>query len=203
MKSKRVCTQHTDAESHAPVCPEPLRLSATVQDSAADIRPFMAGFPTGVCIVTSITADGRPRGMTCSSLCSVSLDPPVLLVCLNSASLTLEAVRFSGTFAVNLIPVQGQPVAELFASGTQDRFEHVAWRGGTGTAGPHLHRTAHAIADCSVISDQTVGDHAVIMGKVSTVTALCAPRPLLYGLRRFTTWPERAESGSLDCDFVF
>ncbi|MCX4849545.1 flavin reductase family protein [Streptomyces sp. NBC_00893] len=194
--SKSTSVPLSDVEPHASARQGPPERSTAVRDSPADIRPLMAGFPTGVSIVTSTTAEGRPWGMTCSSLCSVSLDPPVLLVCLNSASLTLEAVRSSGTFAVNLLHAQGQSTAELFAWGAQDRFDRVEWRGGAGRAGPHLHRAAHTVADCSVISDQTVGDHAVIMGKVVAVTSLCEPKPLLYGLRRFNTWPENAEGGT-------
>ncbi|MEU6957458.1 flavin reductase family protein [Streptomyces sp. NPDC045714] len=194
--SKSTSVQLSDLGSPGPADREPLPRIAAVRDSATDIRPLMAGFPTGVSIVTSMTAGGRPWGMTCSSLCSVSLEPPVLLVCLNSASLTLEAVRSSGTFAVNLLHAQGRSAAELFASGARDRFDRVEWRGGAGAAGPHLHRAAHTIADCSVISDQTVGDHAVIMGKVATVTSLCTPEPLLYGLRRFSTWSDDSESGT-------
>ncbi|MEV5976638.1 flavin reductase family protein [Streptomyces sp. NPDC052114] len=194
--SKSTSVQLSDVEPPAPTRRETRHPSTAVRDSAADIRPLMAGFPTGVSIVTSTTGEGRPWGMTCSSLCSVSLEPPVLLVCLNNASLTLEAVRASGTFAVNLLHVHGRSTAELFASGAPDRFDRVAWRGGEGTAGPHLYGAAHSVADCSVISDQTVGDHAVIMGKVSAVTSLCPPKPLLYGLRRFSTWPEQAEGGT-------
>jgi flavin reductase (NADH) len=158
----------------------------------ADIRGLMSAFPTGVTIVTSTGPDGRAWGMTCTSMCSVSLDPPVLLVCLRCGSPTLEAVLSSGAFAVNLLHVQAQRTAELFASGAPDRFDRIVWHSKEGTA-PHLTHAAHTIADCSVISSQVVGDHNVVMGKVDVVTALRGQRPLLYGLRQYTQWPQPPE----------
>ncbi|MEV7657711.1 flavin reductase family protein [Streptomyces anulatus] len=161
---------------------------------APDIRPLMAGFPSGVGVVTTFAGDGSPRGMTCTSLCSVSLDPPILLVCLGTGSNTLKAVRESGSFAVNLLHAQGRTTAELFASGAPDRFDRVAWRAGADDAGPHLTEDAHIIADCSVVGDRVVGDHAVLMGEVRAAVPVRRERPLLYGLRRFSVWPHPVDA---------
>ncbi|MFJ2767089.1 flavin reductase family protein [Streptomyces sp. NPDC087300] len=149
----------------------------------------MTAFPTGVSIVTTSTQDGAQWGMTCTSLCSVSLDPPVLLVCLRGNSPTLNAVRDSGRFAVNLLHEQSRPTAELFASGAPDRFDRVAWYAHAGAAGPHLTHSSHTIADCSVVTTHEVGDHCVVLGKLDVVTQLRAQRPLLYGMRRYASWP--------------
>jgi flavin reductase (DIM6/NTAB) family NADH-FMN oxidoreductase RutF len=154
-----------------------------------DIRPLMAGFPTGVVVVTAIDTDGTPWGMTCTSLCSVSLDPPMLLVCLRCGSPTLRAVLASKAFAVNLLHDQARPAAELFASGAVDRFERIAWRA-DGARGPHLVGAAHTIADCDVVNATVAGTHTVVMGRVQDVVQLHAQRPLLYGLRRYASWPE-------------
>lgn len=167
----------------------PVPAGAARARPAPDIRPLMAGFPSGVGVVTTFAGDGSPRGMTCTSLCSVSLDPPILLVCLGTGSNTLKAVRESGSFAVNLLHARGRPAAELFASGAPDRFDRVVWRAGAYDAGPHLTEDAHIIADCSVVGDQVVGDHAVLMGEVRAAVPVRRERPLLYGLRRFSVWP--------------
>jgi flavin reductase (DIM6/NTAB) family NADH-FMN oxidoreductase RutF len=165
-----------------------------------DMRPLMASFPSGVTVTTALHADGQPWGMTCTSLCSVSLDPPILLVCLRCGSPTLEAIAASRAFAVNLLHDQARAFAELFASGADDRFERVRWTVGQTAGGPHLLDAAHTIADCEVVDDSVVGDHAVVMGRVRAVTRLRPQRPLLYGLRRYATWPELVDGSYLSSD---
>jgi flavin reductase (NADH) len=153
---------------------------------------LMAQFPTGVAVVTSVDEAGRPWGMTCSSLCSVTLRPPTLLVCLRNGSPTLAAVLDRQTFAVNLLHDDAQPVAELFASGAPDRFDLIRWELDGDAGGPHLCQDAHAIADCKVTTVEPVGDHVVVFGEAYQVTAEHETRsPLLYGRRGFHPWPGR------------
>lgn len=179
--------------------PAPVSLSALPREQPTDFRTLMAGFPTGVTIVTTRGGDGVPRGMTLTSLCSVSLAPPVLLVCMRTGSPTLDAVLESGSFAVNLLHLRARATAELFASGAQDRFERVPWHAEAPAAGPHLLEAAHTIADCSVTAHHEVGDHVVLMGGVTAVSRLGGEQhPLLYGLRRFATWPETDDHLSYD-----
>lgn len=99
-----------------------------VTSTPSDFRTFMSGFPSGVAIVTSLDDAGRPWGMTCSALCSVTVEPPTLLVGMRAESPTLKAVLRSGQFAVNLLHAEGRGTAELFASGDPDRFDATTWR---------------------------------------------------------------------------
>ena len=154
-----------------------------------DMRRLMAGFPTGVAIVTSIGPDRLPKGMTCTSLASVALDPPTLLVCLRRGSPTLEAVLDSGSFAVNLLHERARYAAELFASGDAERFHRTAWIPVAG-GGPHLVQAAHTIADCAVAHTHPVGDHTVVLAEVVAVSTLSASEPLLYGMRRYGVWAD-------------
>lgn len=157
----------------------------------SDFRSLMAGFPTGVAIVATLAGDGRPWGMTCSSVCSVTVTPPTLLVCVRQHSPTLEAIIWRSAFTVNLLHENAQATAELFASGAPDRFDRVHWQVGPLDSGPHLYEDAHAIADCRVSQTQLVGDHVVVFGTVSKVSkAPVPPAPLLYGLRRYASWPQ-------------
>jgi flavin reductase (NADH) len=159
-------------------------------ESAVDIRPLMACFPTGVAVVTAFSEDATPCGMTCSALCSVTLDPPTLLICLRRGSFTLDAVLFGRAFAVNFLTSQARPTAELFASAGGRRFDRVQWSRADGScAGPHLVEDAHVVADCSVADSRPVGTHDVVFGLVTRVTWLQTPQPLLYGMRRYTSWP--------------
>lgn len=154
-----------------------------------DIRPFMATFPTGVGIVTAMGADGYPWGMTCTSICSVTLHPPTILICLRRGSPTLGAALTSGTFALNLLHDRACSAAKLFASGQQDRFSRVTWHMDYPCKGPHLVEVAHFIADCLVMRTETIGDHTVVFGEVCRVIQQDEARPLLYGLRCYVHWP--------------
>jgi flavin reductase (DIM6/NTAB) family NADH-FMN oxidoreductase RutF len=156
-----------------------------------EFRAMMGGFPTGVAIITTTDQAGRPWGMTCSSVCSVTLEPPTLLVCLRDESPTLAALQSRGRFAVNLLHDGGQPIAELFASGRPDRYDYVRWRLRADNAGPHLYDDAHAIADCRIRSLLPVGDHMVVFGEAYRVTRQPDLQPLLYGLRQYASWPTR------------
>ncbi|MER5643633.1 flavin reductase family protein [Streptosporangium sp. NPDC002524] len=170
----------------------------TNQTGQDDFRALMAGFPTGVAVVTVVSADGSPKGITCSSVCSVTLAPPTLLVCVRNASPTLAAVLAARRFTLNLLDHNARPTAELFASGDPRRFERAEWTVDGGACGPHLVRDAHSIADCLVSRADRVGDHTVVMGAVQRVLRRESRRPLLYGLRRYSVWPEPQEAVPTD-----
>ncbi|GAA1216962.1 flavin reductase family protein [Prauserella alba] len=161
---------------------------AGTADTAGGFRTMMAGFPTGVAVVASTDPAGRPWGMTCSSLCSVSMTPPALLVSLREGSPTLSAVIERGRFTVNLLHERARTTAELFASGRRERFDLVDWD--VGTAGPHLTADSHAIADCRVTAAHPVADHVVVYGEVDDVLGVRDGRPLLYGMRRYGRWDD-------------
>ncbi len=148
-------------------------------------RHFMSAYFTGVTIVTSIDPDGHPHGLTCSSLTSVTLSPPTLLVCLGLRCGTLTAIRASGGFAVNLLHSGAQRAAEVFASQAGDRFEQVAWKPSYHVGMPWLVADAHALAECEFADCIKVGDHAVVFGRVVNVEN-SPGNPLLYGMRAFS-----------------
>ncbi|MEV1025797.1 flavin reductase family protein [Streptomyces sp. NPDC050264] len=166
-----------------------VRTVAAPAAASDDFRTMMSSFPTGVAVVAAEDLDGTPRGMTCSSVCSVALDPPTLLVCLRAGSPTLQAVLASGEFTVNLLHEDARGVAELFASGDPERFRVTPWERTADGAGPHLPRDAHTIADCTVSLTHRTGDHVTVFGHVRGISRPSGRPPLLYGLRRFATWP--------------
>lgn len=154
---------------------------------AESYRALMSAFPSGVAVITALGADGRPHGLTCTSLSSVTLSPPTLLACLNTRSGTLEALRAGGCFAVNLLHAQGRRAAEVFSSPVPDRFAQVPWRLTERLRLPWLTEHAFAVAECSLADTSVVGDHAVVFGEVVSVTQV-DDVPLLYGLRQFSAW---------------
>jgi flavin reductase (NADH) len=166
-----------------------MRMDATL---VTGFRSMMAAFPTGVAVVTTTDADGQPKGMTCSALCSVTLTPPTILICLRCGSPTLDAIVRQEKFAVNLLHHQATAVAALFASGDPSRFDRVYWRFGAARGGPELAADAHAAAHCQLIRADHMGDHVVVYGEVFNVWESAERRrPLLYGLRQYEAWPDR------------
>jgi flavin reductase (DIM6/NTAB) family NADH-FMN oxidoreductase RutF len=161
--------------------------SAAGPAEVAAYKELMSTFPSGVAVVTTIAADGSPRGLTCSSLTSVTIRPPTLLVCVHNSSGTLDALLARGLFAVNLLHGRGRAAAEMFASGRPDRFGQVDWCPTPAHGLPHLAADAHAVAECRVARSLVVGEHTVVLGEVLDIRRHEAP-PLLYGTRRFGVW---------------
>ncbi|MFE5810269.1 flavin reductase family protein [Streptomyces sp. NBC_01232] len=165
--------------------------TATAAQASADaFRSLMSEFPTGVCAVTARDLDGEPWGMTCSSVTSVALAPPTLLVNLRVGSPTLRSLLNSGSFSVNFLHAEAQETAELFASGNPDRFALTPWEQPPGPGGPHLVRDAHTVADCEVVLTQRMGDHVTVYGEVRRISRQHSLPPLLYGQRQFRSWSQ-------------
>ncbi|MET9340063.1 MULTISPECIES: flavin reductase family protein [unclassified Nonomuraea] len=155
-------------------------------------RMFMSAYPTGVAVVTAISPEGEPCGLTCSSLISVTLSPPTFLVSMNIHSRTLAAALGSGGFGVNLLPARARPVAELFSSLTADRFSSVQWSPYGRLGLPRLEEDLHGWAECLVEQVWTVTDHALVLGRVTEIHS--APEtPLLYGFRQYSVWRTEGE----------
>jgi flavin reductase (DIM6/NTAB) family NADH-FMN oxidoreductase RutF len=160
-------------------------------------RVLMSTFPSGVTVVTAADGQGAPLGLTCSSLCSVSVEPPLLLICVRSGSRTLSVICRVGVFAVNFLHSAGREAADLFSSDVPDRFSRVPWRQTRPRALPSLPVHAHTVAECEVTCRVPAGDHTVVIGEVVSIARLAAARPLLHGLRQYAEWPQ-TPSGSPD-----
>jgi flavin reductase (DIM6/NTAB) family NADH-FMN oxidoreductase RutF len=147
----------------------------------AAFRDAVALLATGVTVVTTTTAEG-PAGMTASAVCSLSLDPVALLVCISTHLPTHEALEQSGSFAVNVLGEGQEALARQFATPGADRF-----------AGVPLHEErplpvlADAIAtfECRVAERFPGGDHSIFIGHVERCDHTPSSRPLLYFSRSF------------------
>ncbi|MFD7628154.1 flavin reductase family protein [Streptomyces sp. NPDC059851] len=176
--------------THASRPAQPLQPPQSGGAVETDIRPLMSAFPSGVSVVTSLGTDSEPRGMTCSSLASVALSPPTVVLCLRTESPTTQAVLETGQVAVNLLHEQARPVSDLFASGDPERFARTEWRLPLGAGGPHLTGAAHAIADGEVAHAVEFGDHTAVFVRVHRVSLHEEAQPLLYGRRRYARWSD-------------
>ena len=149
-------------------------------------REIMACFPTGVAIVTAHEAGDRPRGLTLSAFCAVSLDPPLVLVCIDKTSNTLPALQASGGFTVNFLAGGREHLAVLYASKAEEKFEGIPWRRAeVSEGGPILHEDSAAYAVCVTRQAVQAGDHWVFIGEVRDGAVIEGRLPLVYHRRAF------------------
>jgi flavin reductase (DIM6/NTAB) family NADH-FMN oxidoreductase RutF len=133
--------------------------------SPADLRRAMGRFATGVTVVTSVAVTGEPVGTTANAVTSVSLDPPLVLVCFARASLTLAAVQNHGAFAVNVLGERHSDVSAAFARrGAPDAWDEIDHQAGH-TNAPRL-REALVSLECTVERLFPGGDHVIVLGRV-------------------------------------
>lgn len=145
---------------------------------AATFRHALGRFPSGVTVVTVRGDDGRDYGMTVSAFASVSLDPPLVLVCIGDDATIAGAVAAAGQFAVSVLAEDQEAVAQRFADSDADRFAGTGVaRGVTGIA---LLTGAIAHLECAIVARHRGGDHTIVVGEVLAATAVDDGRPLVY-----------------------
>lgn len=128
-------------------------------------RCLMGSLISGVSVVTTVGGQGRPFGMTCSAVCSLSADPPLLLTCIGTPSATLEAIQTSGRFVVNVLDAESNDISRWFASRAPDKFSKVSWQFSELTGMPILDATV-ARAECALYKTLDVGDHMIVIGRI-------------------------------------
>lgn len=133
---------------------------------ATEFRRVMGHFATGVTVVTTVDGSGRPCGLTANAVCSVSLDPTLILVCVENGADSHDCIREQGRFAVNILAEgEGETLSRRFASvDVASKFEGVAYRAETG--GVPILTDALAWLDCRVRQEVPAGDHTIFIGEV-------------------------------------
>jgi flavin reductase (DIM6/NTAB) family NADH-FMN oxidoreductase RutF len=149
-----------------------------------DITQFKAAMRclTGhVCLVTTCSADGQRSGLTATAVCSVSAEPPTLLVCVNRSSASSSAIRDAGRFAVNVLGKSSTALANRFASplAPEEKFAEGRWN--TLDTGAPVLAQALASFDCRLERVIEAGTHLVLFGAIDAVQITPADdTPLLY-----------------------
>lgn len=128
------------------------------------LRDAFGAFATGVTVVTTMGADGKPLGFTANSFTSVSLDPPLLLVCLAQTSRNFEVMTTAKGFAVNILSDGQKDISNTFARPVEDRFSTVTWQ--LGPHGSPVFADVSAWFDCSLERVIEAGDHVILLGRV-------------------------------------
>lgn len=149
-----------------------------------DFRAALARFASGVTIVTTRSADGRDLGMTATSFASVSLDPPLILVCVDHAATMRDPLATAEHFAVHLLAAAQEAVSRSFArKEATDKFDGQRVHRGSGSV-PLLDGSL-ARLECRVWARHLAGDHDIIIGEVLAVTLGDDADPLLYFRGRY------------------
>lgn len=145
---------------------------------ARTLRDAMGCFATGVTIVTAHTPEGIPIGLTANSFTSVSLDPPLLLVCVANTSGSAGVLRNADHFAVNVLQIGQQTTSNRFAAKAEDRFAATPWE--VGETGVPVLTGSLTTFECARDAVHEAGDHFLLVGRV--LKASFEPRrdPLLY-----------------------
>ena len=134
-------------------------------------------FATGIAIITTKDSVGIPHGMTVNSFASVSLNPPLVLFCLDERAALLSHIAPNRSIAINLLAEEQADHSSRFARKSEDRFENLDWK--TGTLGSPLLAGALANFECTVTQLIPAGDHQIVLAHVHSVEWR-EGRPLLY-----------------------
>lgn len=143
----------------------------------AQFRQLLGRFATGVTILTVVSPDGRPIGMTANSLSSVSLRPPLISVCVDREAETHDIILQASEFVVNVLSSPQETLARRFADKHPDRFDGVGYH--LSPDGLILLDGALAHIECHRHARYEAGDHTIVIGKV-VGGATGDGRPLLY-----------------------
>lgn len=156
--------------------------------SSRDFRDVMGSFATGVTVVTACSDTGDLVGMTANSFSAVSLEPPLVLFCIDRRANCFSVFNAASSFAVNVLTDSQTDVSAVFASTDDDRFAKVGSQ--IGVTGAPVIDGALASIECNVHARYDGGDHEIVVGHVQHMQMSEAESPLLYFAGRYRTLSE-------------
>ena len=141
-------------------------------------RQALGRFATGVTIVTGLTSQGQPVGVTVNAFASVSLDPPLVLICLGNVTGCLEAFCEGDRFAVNILEDSQWALSEFFAGPQEHKFKNQPYD--TWDSACPILPGCLANLECTRINVMEGGDHVIVLGRVDRIKMAEGGRPLLF-----------------------
>ena len=142
-----------------------------------EFRTALRSFAAGVTVVTTRDREGRPSGLTASAFTSVSLDPPLVLVCVDHKATAHPDFRERGWFAVNVLRREQEALSRRFAVTGGDKFQGVPYH--EGQTGLPLLVGAMMTLECRIVEAHEAGDHTIFIGRVESASVV-GGRPLVY-----------------------
>ena len=152
-------------------------------------KDVLSYFATGVTIVTTRNGD-KHHGLTVSSFCSVSLDPPLVLVCISKSASSHDIIANSKIFAINILSAEQEALSRRFADPdlqSYERFEGIPFS--LGHTGAAILPDILGYLDCEVYAAYEGGDHTIFVGRVVDCATGSASRPLVYYRRGYRHLP--------------
>ncbi len=166
-----------------------MSVSNIIQPS--ELRTFAGNFATGVAVVTTRGTDGRCYGLTMNAVTSLSLNPPLLLICLDNESSTLRALNESNHFCLHFLAADQQPISNLFSTKAEDKFASLPYA--IGEFGSPVLSGVVAAGECQVVSMYPGGDHTIVVGAVRAMS-ISGGEPLLYHRGQYASLVEHRKS---------
>jgi flavin reductase (DIM6/NTAB) family NADH-FMN oxidoreductase RutF len=147
-----------------------------------DMRRVLSAFPTGVTAVAALL-DGQPIGITANSFTSVSLEPPIVLICVAHTSTTWPALRTAARVGISVLGAHQERQGRALSARGTDRFAAVQWQVTDG--GAVLLEGASAWLDCSIEREIAAGDHDIVLLRVHALDADASVPPLVFHASRY------------------
>lgn len=137
----------------------------------------MGHFATGVTVITTRDEEGQPFGLTANAVSSVSLEPPLILICVDKKADTYPYFDRSKVFSINILSEGQETISRRFATSGGEKFEGIGYR--KNELGCALLDDAVGHIDCKIVATYDAGDHTIYLGAVEAADA-CETPPLLF-----------------------
>ncbi|MEU9111453.1 flavin reductase family protein [Streptomyces sp. NPDC048483] len=144
----------------------------------AAFREIVGRFASGITVVATLGDDGQPAGLACQSFASLSLDPPLIMLCVGKSSTSWPRIEAIGRFAVSILAEEHRDTCAALGRSGPDKFAAIDWN--TSPHGTVHIEGALAIVDCALEAVHEAGDHLVVTGRVRALAARDDGSPLLY-----------------------
>ena len=142
-----------------------------------ELRRVMGHFATGVTVITTMRKSGEMHGLTANAFTSVSLNPPLVLVCVDKKAESYPCFDESGVFTVNILGADQEDISRRFAVSGGEKFEGISYHSGANNA-PIISGTIGYI-ECKVVASHDGGDHTIYVGEVEQAETI-DKKPLLF-----------------------
>src|SRR3989442_8954713 len=184
--SKRVPVIDTSALALIPVENTSIRSRSNMQIDSHELRRVLGHFVTGVTVITTKDITGAPFGLTANAFTSLSLNPPLVLICVDKAAQCYSCFVESNVFTVNFLREDQEGISRRFATKGVDKFAGLSWH--EGAYGAAILDDAIGYLECKIVQSYEGGDHTIIVGEVLNGLA-GGGRPLLFFKGKYQRLP--------------